>query len=182
LLAVTLRLLQEHGYDRLSVDAVATEAKASKATVYRRWPSKAELALEAFIEGVHVVAVPPCTGSLRGDLLQIGAGLCKQARLHAKTLRAVLAEFSRNPALSAAFREEFVHRPRLLMMAALSDAADRGEIDAAVISEELGDVLPGYLFFRSVMPGRLPTNKTVRVLVDEVLMPGLTTRIRPRTS
>jgi AcrR family transcriptional regulator len=52
ILAVTVELLQEHGYDRLTVDAVASAARASKATVYRRWPSKAELVLAAFIEGV----------------------------------------------------------------------------------------------------------------------------------
>jgi AcrR family transcriptional regulator len=48
LLAVTLRLLQQHGYDRLTLDAVATTARASKATVYRRWPTKAELVLAHF--------------------------------------------------------------------------------------------------------------------------------------
>ena len=63
----TLQLLQEHGYDRLTVDAVAATARASKATVYRRWPSKAELVLAAFIEGIRQVAVPPETGTLRGD-------------------------------------------------------------------------------------------------------------------
>ena len=57
LLAVTLRLLQEHGYDRLTLDAVAATARASKATVYRRWPTKAELVLAAFIEGIRQVAV-----------------------------------------------------------------------------------------------------------------------------
>jgi AcrR family transcriptional regulator len=72
LLAVTLRLLQEHGYERVTVDAVAATARASKATVYRRWPSKAELVLAAFIEGIRQVAVPPDTGTLRGDLLQLG--------------------------------------------------------------------------------------------------------------
>ena len=72
LLAVTLQLLQEHGYDHLTIDAVASAAHASKATVYRRWPSKAELVLAAFIEGVRQVAVAPNTGTLRGDLLQLG--------------------------------------------------------------------------------------------------------------
>ena len=56
---MTLQLLQEHGYDRLTVDAVAAAARASKATVYRRWPSKAELVLAAFIEGIRQVAVHP---------------------------------------------------------------------------------------------------------------------------
>ena len=91
LLAVTLRLLQEEGYDGLTVDAVAAGARASKATVYRRWPTKAELVLAAFIEGVRQFAVAPETGTLRGDLLQLGEVICDQARTHASTMRAVLA-------------------------------------------------------------------------------------------
>src|ERR1700740_598608 len=78
LLAVTLRLLQEHGYDGLTVDAVASAARASKATVYRRWPSKAELVLAAFIEGIRQVAGPPNPGTLRGDLLHLGEVVCEQ--------------------------------------------------------------------------------------------------------
>ena len=62
LLAVTLRLLQQHGYEGLTVEAVAATARASKATIYRRWASKAELVLAAFIEGVRQVAVPPHCG------------------------------------------------------------------------------------------------------------------------
>ena len=50
--------------DRVTVDAVAAQARASKATVYRRWPSKAELVLAAFIEGCRQVAVMPNTGTL----------------------------------------------------------------------------------------------------------------------
>ncbi len=64
LLAVTLELLQEHGYDRLSLEAVATTARASKATLYRRWPTKAELVWAAFVEGTRQVAVDPDTGTL----------------------------------------------------------------------------------------------------------------------
>ena len=71
LLAVTLELLQEHGYDRLSLDAVATTARASKATLYRRWPTKAELVLAAFVEGTRHIAVDPDTGTLRSDLLAL---------------------------------------------------------------------------------------------------------------
>ena len=94
LLAVTLGLLQQEGYDGLTVDAVAAAARASKATVYRRWPTKAELVLAAFIEGVRQVAVAPETGTLRGDLLQMGETICEQVRAHASTMRAVLVEVS----------------------------------------------------------------------------------------
>src|ERR1700753_2413915 len=78
LLGVTLRLLQERGYERLTLDEVAVAAHASKATIYRRWPSKAELVLAAFIEGIRPVAVAPNTGALRSDLLRLGQLLCEQ--------------------------------------------------------------------------------------------------------
>ena len=174
LLEVTLQLLQEHGYDRLTVDAVAARARASKATVYRRWPSKAELVLAAFIEGVRQVAIHPETGTLRGDLLAIGESCREQASQQAGTIRAVLVETSRHPALQDALQSQFLEQRKALIHDVLRDAADRGEIDPSVISDELWDLLPGYLIFRIVMPARNPTPETVRVLVDEVVIPSLT--------
>ena len=47
ILEATLAVLSDVGYDRLTIDAVATKAKASKATVYRRWPNKAALVVDA---------------------------------------------------------------------------------------------------------------------------------------
>lgn len=174
LLAVTLQLLQEHGYDRLTVDAVANVARASKATVYRRWPSKAELVLAAFIEGIRQVAVPPETGTLRGDLLRLGELVCQQAGQHAGTMRAVLVEVSRNPALNDVLQHHFLDQRRELIQHVLQQAVDRGEIDGAAINDELWDLLPGYLVFRSVVSGRPPTRDTVQALVDEVVIPSLT--------
>jgi AcrR family transcriptional regulator len=174
LLAVTLQLLQEHGYDRLTVDSVANVARASKATVYRRWPSKAELVLAAFIEGVRQVAVPPETGTLRGDLVRLGEVICEQAGQHASTMRAVLVETSRNPALNDVLQHQFLDQRRELIRHVLQQAVDRGEIDAAAISDELWDLLPGYLVFRSVIATRPPTGDTVQALVDEVVIPSLT--------
>lgn len=173
LLAVTLRLLQQHGYDRLTVEAVATEAKASKATMYRRWPSKADLVLAAFIHGTRESAVPPHTGSLRSDLLAIGAAVCEQACEHAGTMRAVLNEMSHSPALMAAMEDNFVHHRNVVIHEVLKDAIARGEITAEVINPEIWDVLPGYLVFRGLISGRPPSEETVRMLVDEVLMPSL---------
>jgi len=177
LLDVTLELLQEHGYERLTIDAVAAMARASKATVYRRWPSKAELVLAAFIEGVRQIALHPNTGTLRGDLLQLGEACREQASDQAGTIRAVLVETSRHPALNEALQNQFLDQRKALIHEILRDAVDRGEIDATVISDELWDVLPGYLIFRIVMPSRPPTQETVRALVDDVLIPSLTRKV-----
>ncbi|MFZ0831863.1 MAG: TetR/AcrR family transcriptional regulator [Mycobacterium sp.] len=178
LLAVTLQLLQQHGYDRLTLDAVATTARASKATVYRRWPTKAELVLAAFIEGIRHVAVAPDTGTLRGDLLQLGDTICQQARQHAGTIRAVLVEVSRNPALNEAMQQQFIDQRKALIHNILRQAVDRGEIGDDAIADELWDLLPGYLIFRAIIPNRPPTPHTVQTLVDDVVLPSLT---RPRS-
>lgn len=174
LLAVTLQLLQEHGYDRLTVDAVAAEAHASKATVYRRWPSKAELVLAAFIEGIRQVAVPPDTGTLRNDLVRMGEMICEQGQQHAGTIRAVLVEVSRSPALNEVMQEQFIEQRKALMDHILQEAVNRGEIDRAAVNDELWDLLPHYLIFRSIIPGLPPTRQTVHALVDEVIIPSLT--------
>jgi AcrR family transcriptional regulator len=167
-------LLQLHGYGRLTVEAVAAEARSSKATIYRRWPSKADLVVAAFVEGTRTKEVPPKRNSLRLDLLQIGDSLCEQACRHADTMRAVLTEVSRSPVLSAAFQDVFIEQPKLLIADALADAARREEVSIPMTGDEACDLLPGYLVFRSLMSGRPPTYETVRALVDDVLMPSLT--------
>lgn len=173
LLSVTLQLLQKHGYEGLTVDEVAATAHASKATVYRRWPTKAELVLAAFIEGVSDEAQPPNTGSLRADLICIGDTVCAHVKEHGSTLRAVLGESSRNPALHDAMQRQLVDQRRAMMKKVLKQAADRGEIGPDAVNGELWDLLPGYLIFRTVIQDRPPTRRTVRAIVDDMIMPSL---------
>src|SRR5690242_16891040 len=77
ILEATLVVLAEVGYDRLTMDAVATKAKASKATLYRRWNGKVQLVIDALHHGHRHEdqgAEPPDTGTLRGDLLAAYCG------------------------------------------------------------------------------------------------------------
>jgi AcrR family transcriptional regulator len=174
LLEVTLQLLQQHGYVGLTVDAVAAAARASKATVYRRWPSKAELVVAAFIESMRQVGTPPDTGTLRGDLLALGEVICGQARQHASTIRAVLFELWQNPALQEVLQQQFLDQRKAGIEHLQLKAMSRGEMQANAMSDELWDLLPGYLIFRSIIPGRPATKRTVQALVDDVIIPALT--------
>lgn len=173
-LKITLWLLQQHGYGGLTVGDVATIAKASKATVYRRWPSKAELVLAAVTEAFGPIVAPPDTGTLRGDLLRIGQLVRKQARTHAPIIRAILIELPRNPALQDLLQRQFLDQRKMLLEDIVRRAVERGEIDATAISNELLDLLPGYLIFRSIMSSRPLTQSTVQTLVDHILVPSLT--------
>lgn len=173
LLTVTLELLKEHGYDRLTVDGVAAAGRASKATLYRRWPTKAELVMAAFSEGTRQVAVAPETGTLRGDLLRLGETIAAHAHTHASTIRAVLVEVSRNEKLNE-IMQMFLEQRKALMEQVLSEAVARGEITRSAINDDIYDVLPGYLIYRTVITGRLPSKRTVHDLVDTMLLPSLT--------
>jgi hypothetical protein len=83
-------------------------------------------------------------------------------------------EVSRSPELDAMMQEQFLAQRKALMAHVLARAVDRGEIDASAITEDLWDVLPGYLIYRSVLTGRGPSSHTVQDLVDNVLIPSLT--------
>lgn len=175
ILAVTLRLLQEHGYDQLTVDAVAGAAHASKATVYRRWPSRPNWCWPPSsrrapggrpAEHRHAARRPAGPGET----------VCEQVGHHASTIRAVMFEVSRHPALNDALQHQFLDQRRPLIEHVLHQAVDRGEISADAISDELWDLLPGYLIFRSIVPTRPPSRRTVQALVDGFLIPGLTAR------
>ena len=93
-------------------------------------------------------------------------------------MRAVLVEVSRNPALNDVMQHQFLDQRKALFKHVLGQAVERGEIDAADITDDLWDVMPGYLIFRSIWSGRTPTRRTVQSLVDDVMIPSLTRRTR----
>src|SRR3954464_15284431 len=107
ILEATLTILAEVGYDRLTMDAVATRAKASKATLYRRWAGKANLAIEAL---THTKAPHefPDTGSLRGDLR---AAFCGMGGLNdpeaIAVFSSVITALGRDPEFAEQFRAHF---------------------------------------------------------------------------
>jgi AcrR family transcriptional regulator len=76
ILAAAIELVAEIGYDRMTTDAIAKRARASKVTVYRKWPGKAEVVAEALRR--HSGRDAACiadTGSVRGDLLVAVEGM-----------------------------------------------------------------------------------------------------------
>ena len=174
LLAATLEVLRETGYDNLTVDKVVARAHASKTTVYRRWPSKAELVCAAFAHQVRGTATLPDTGSLRGDLLQLAEIIARDAGLYASTMAGILAASSRTPQLRKLLVDDLYRDRRDQVHGVLRRAVDRAEIVPEVISEDIWDVLPGYISFRMLQHGRPVTAGTLRALVDELLLPSLT--------
>ena len=86
----------------------------------------------------------------------------------------MLVEVSRSAELDTMMQEQVLDQRKALMSHVLARAVGRGEIEVSAITEDLWDLLPGYLIYRSVLTGRAPSRRTIQDLVDNVLIPGLT--------
>lgn len=175
LLTVTLQVLSETGYDKLTVDQVVARAHASKTTVYRRWPSKAELVRAAVAHRTRgAFAIPPDTGTLRGDLLALAEMIVGVAGEYGRVIAGILAAGERSPRLRELLANDLYDQRRDQVQGVLRRAATRGEIAQQAISDDLWDVLPAYILFRSLLDERPVPPATLRALIDEVLLPSLT--------
>ena len=175
LLAVTLQVLSETGYDKLTVDQVVARAHASKTTVYRRWPSKADLVGAAFAHRTRgEFGAPPDTGTLRGDLLALAEMIARVAGEYGRVIAGILAAGERSPRLRELLARDLYYQRRDQVQGVLRRAAVRGEIAREAISDDLWDVLPAYILFRTLIDERPVPPATLRALIDDVLLPSLT--------
>jgi len=170
ILDAALAEVTEHGWGRACIDSVAARAGVSKATIYRRWPSKERLVFDAMLRVSEPVFEPADTGSLRGDLIdQLGrvAELVNQPP-GCDLLPQLLAAARVDPELRELHERASAHR-RQLVRAAFVRAIERGELDATVDVDTLIDLLAGPVFFRALFGPGSPDPGFVRVTVDSVL-------------
>lgn len=179
LLSAALDVLREVGYGRLTIDAVVARARASKTTVYRRWPSKSALVIAAFTEATKAIPTKPNTGSLRGDLLAILDGLVIELGSFGDVIAGLVSEVQRNDELAGAVRETFVRARKQAMVDVLAAARERGEIPADTDVELLWHLGPALLFFRMLFLGEQLDAALVRRVVDGVILPAARAGGRP---
>jgi AcrR family transcriptional regulator len=170
ILKAAAQLLAEGGLGDMTIEEVAERAGVGKASIYRRWPNKAALAFDAFIEE-YLAGLPlRDTGSLRGDLLALGRDWARLVRRTSagRTLIALLDEVQTDPALAAIWRERFLERIRKGRHSLVVHAIERGEIPAGSDPDLILDLWFGGLFYR-YLNAHLPIgDRFVRGLADLV--------------
>jgi AcrR family transcriptional regulator len=177
-----LELLQEVGYDRLTVDAVAARAHASKATLYRHWPQgKAQLVVTALKSRSTPPVVCTDTGSLRSDLLSLlGTVAASLTREDLGLMAGLLLAMRSDDELAAAVRQQVLEDKEGLAERLIAQAEARGEYvrpNAAVLLHEL---LPALLFTHPLLHGAPIDPPYLEHVVDDVLLPVLTQRAAGR--
>src|ERR1700761_346379 len=136
-------LLLEQGLAAVSMDAIAARAGVSKATIYRWWPTKESLALDALFHDWAGDAPVDDTGSLRGDLLKLLRPWARlaTARPYARVIGALLTQAQTDPEFALEYRARFVKPRRDQGRAIFQRAIERGEIPADTKIEVALDLL-----------------------------------------
>ena len=177
ILDAALDVLAESGYDGMTVDMVAARAKAGKATLYRRWPSKEDLVLDAVacMKPVETdFSKLPDTGTLRGDLIALmKPPTIKDGERKMQIMAGVMSMLSKNPELAGTLRDVMVV-PRLAVNRFLMGRAiERGEIRADADVDTISMVSQSMVSFRVLMERKPVTREYLLSIIDEVILPAL---------
>jgi AcrR family transcriptional regulator len=183
ILSAAVDLLLEQGLHTMSMDDLAQRAGVSKATIYRWWPSKEVLALEAL---TTEWAAPSSradrdTGSLRGDLLAQFRPWVRQLnqKPFGRVIAGLIAEAQTSPDFAALYREHFVRPRRDATRPLLLRAIDRGEIAASIDLDATLDLLYGPIYHR-LLHGHAPLNdRFAKQVIDAVVAASSQGALRP---
>jgi AcrR family transcriptional regulator len=169
-IAATLQVLDEVGYAKLSIGAVASRANVYRPAIYRRWPTKQHLVTDAIASTIGVTPTPD-SGDLRADLITgtatIAAGFADPALGH--VLLPVIADLPANPALQAQFFDRVFRPRRDTTRTTLVHAIERGAVKPDIDMDFVLDALAAPIYFRAVFQHAALDQALIENTVDLVL-------------
>jgi AcrR family transcriptional regulator len=175
--------LSEVGYTSLTIEGVAARAHTGKASIYRRWPTKQELVLDALCAGLPTATQCGIDPQLADDVTTADA-LHQVARAIGRVLsspagdamRAVKCEAATDPELARAIDDRFQAPRRAAMLHLLSRGVARGEVRPEAATPLVADVLPAVLTHRVIMQRERLTESDITAIVDQILIPLIEAR------
>src|SRR5271167_2493169 len=149
ILRSTLKLLQHAGFPELTIEAIAADAGVGKATVYRWWPNKGALVVDAFASSTEHKLHFPDTGSVYRDMsLQMKQVIAIFGSRRGRIVAALLGGGQSDPELLEAFRERFLWPRRREAYKTLRRGIERGELSRSLDLDLVLDVLYGAIYMR----------------------------------
>jgi len=167
ILDAALREYAHRGFEGLSVDAVAARAGVSKATIYRRYPSKLSLVVASADSMCAQTARNADTGGVRGDLVEMLSGLVDMLEdpVIGAAKRMLVVDSISNPELADAHRA-LVQQRREGTFAIFRRAIDRGELPPDLDMEFAADELGGPVFYRYLLMHETPSAAYIEQLAN----------------
>jgi AcrR family transcriptional regulator len=158
ILGATTELIEQSGYGRVTMESIARRAGVSKQTVYRWWPTKAAILLEALNEGAAAISPLPDTGSFETDLRTFLRSTVAGAGKNGRLLAALMAEAQFDQDLAEAFRTGFLARRRQVLGELLDRGRNTGALAATADTDLLVELVFGTLWYRILAQNR-PLNR-----------------------
>jgi AcrR family transcriptional regulator len=169
ILDAALQLLAEEGYEHMSIESVAQRAGVGKPTIYRRWPSKQAMVIEA-LSHLTEPTNSPAGSTARERLTSLVEHMWSSAaRAHSDrttVLSHLVGEIHRSPELRDAVRTTFVATRRRQVVALLEDGVAAGEIDPNLDVDVAADLVLSPLFARKIVTGGKISAAVGRQIVD----------------
>jgi AcrR family transcriptional regulator len=176
ILKAVLYLLERKPLRKVTADAIARRAKVSKATIYKWWPNKSHVALDAYLTVMNERVVMPDTGSAERDFTQqLQSVTAFYASPMGRLFGQFIAEGQSDSAFLALFRTRFLYARRDAARVMWRRGVERGEIRAEIDSEIVLDLIYGPILFR-LMAGHGALNDGEAAAMVEAIFGGL----RPR--
>src|SRR5271157_357560 len=149
ILRSTMHLLQKTGFSDLTIEAIAANAGVGKATVYRWWPNKGALVVDAFASGTENTLHFPDTGSVYQDVsLQMSQVVAIFRSPRGRIVAALLGAGQSDPELLEAFRARFLRPRRQEAYKTLRRGIERGELPRGLDLDLVLDILYGAIYMR----------------------------------
>jgi AcrR family transcriptional regulator len=150
ILEAATELVVEQGYAAVSIEKIAQRAGTGKQTIYRWWPSKGDVLMEALARKADVHIALPDEGSWAADLRRMldDSFLLGQVPQVGELLRALMVEAQLDPAFGARFRAEFLQRRRAALATLVERARLRGDLPATLTAGFAADVVFGVIWYR----------------------------------
>jgi len=174
-----INLIQEVGYERCTIEAIAHKAGVSKATIYRRWSNKAEVIASAISH--HAFSQTPCidTGNLRDDLVELLLAKVKVLKgPDGAVIASVMSAAKMDPELGKAIPHTIRDGEKDVHEIILERAIARGEISPHANLELLAEITPAIMTYRIFMSQQPVNRKFIEHLVDDVLIPSAQKNIK----
>jgi AcrR family transcriptional regulator len=170
ILQAALDLMEESAFTQMTMEAIAERAGASKTTVYRWWPNKAALAIEAFREAVAPELPLRDTGSLRQDLTTQMQNFARVlSGRGGRMLRSFLVAARCDPEVAEAFRSLWSDPRRAEAKQMLRQKQSNGQLRRDADLDLVLDSLYGPLYYRFLVKNELPSQKYAESLAALVI-------------
>ena len=173
ILTATLQLLKEKRLRDITIEEIARRAGVGKMTIYKWWPSKAYVALDAFKETTNRMILVPDTGDAERDLAELlRSSMSFYSSATGRIFGEFLAESQSDPKFAVLFRERFLKPRRDATRKVLDRAMKRGEIDDTLDRELVLDLMFGPMVLR-LMIAHGPLNKAAADAMISTLLRGI---------